>query len=262
VLHEQGDRIARAGPHRGSRRYAHPFLPSDLTPGTESREINVLLRRGTTVTGRVVGPDGQPVPEAWMFSRVLLQPQPWPWRDFRGRFHGDVHNGHCELHGLAADAEVPVFFFDPKNQLGATAIFSVKAAKDGPIAVRLQPCGQAMARLVDPMGKPLAGYRDPYLISMVITPGPDRLADVEADKAKLSSEGDYLSRIDPERYADLVADPQGRVTFPALIPGATYRINDMTTRDDPGGRKTRKMFVAGSGEAVELGDILIEKPES
>ena len=97
-----------------------------------------------------------------------------------------------------------------------------------------------MARLVDPKGKPLAGYRDPYLISMVVTPGPDRLADVEADKARLSAEGDYLSRIDPTHYADLVADAQGRITFPALIPGATYRINDMTTRNDPGGRKTRR----------------------
>ncbi len=35
----------------------------------------------------------------------------------------------------------------------------------------------------------------------------------------------------------------------------------MTTRNDPGGRKTRRTFVAGSGEAIELGDIVIAKPE-
>ncbi len=47
-----------------------------------------------------------------------------------------------------------------------------------------------------------------------------------------------------------------------MIPGATYRINDMTTRNDPGGRKTRGTFVAGAGEAIELGDIVIAKPGS
>ena len=88
--------------------------------------------------------------------------------------HGDVRNGHFELHGLAPDVEVPVYFFEPKSKLGATAFFSVKAAAGGPIAVRLEPCGTAMARLVDPTGKPLVGHRDPYLISMVVTPGPDR----------------------------------------------------------------------------------------
>jgi protocatechuate 3,4-dioxygenase beta subunit len=261
VLQEMGERMVHEGRPGGGRLYAHAFVPCDLKPGTDSREVNVVIRRGTTVTGRVVGPDGNPVAQARVFSRLLLQPQPWPWRHFSGECHGDVHDGHCELHGLAEGAEVPVFFFDPKQQLGATAMFSARSAKSGPIAVRLEPCGQAMARLVDSNGKPLAGYRDPYLISMVITPGPDRLSDLEADKAALSSEGDYLSRIDPEHYADLVSDAQGRITFPALIPGATYRINDMTTRNDPGGRKSRATFVAGAGEAIELGDVLIAKPE-
>ena len=169
--------MAREGRPGGDRWYAHAFIPCDLKPGTDSQEVNVVLRRGATVKARVVGPDGQPVRAA-----RVLQPAPpraaAPGRggSSRGRFHGDVHDGHYELHGLAPDAEVPVFFFDPKNKLGATARFSVKAAKDGPITVRLEPCGTAMARLVDPKGKPLAGYRDPYLISMIVTPGPDGLS--------------------------------------------------------------------------------------
>lgn len=209
-----------------------------------------------------LSPATQPVRTAQVRSRLVLEPQHWPRRQFRGRFHGDVHDGHYELHGLAPDAEVPVFFFDPKDKLGATAWFSAEAAKGGPITVRLEPCGMAMARLVDPKGKPLAGYRDPYLISMIVTPpGLAALGLAAADKDGLAAEGDFLVRIDPERYANLVADAQGRVTFPALTPGATYRINDMTTLTDAGGRKIRKLFVARAGEAIELGDILIVKPE-
>jgi hypothetical protein len=79
----------------------------------------------------------------------------------------------------------------------------------------------------------------------------------------LSADGDFLSRIDPERYTDLASDARGRITIPALIPGATYRIIDQTARNaDGSGRKIRREFVAGAGEALELGDILIEKPES
>ena len=185
VLQEIGRRMLDEGQPGGRRMYAHAFVPCDLKPGSDSREVNVVLRRGATVTGRVLGPDGQPVPAAWMFSRLLLQPQPWPSRQFSGRFHGDVHDGRCELHGLAQDAEVPVFFFDPKNGLGAHGRASrPRRRRTVPITVRLEPCGMAMARLVDPKGKPLAGYRDPYLLSMIVTPGPDRLADPEADQGR------------------------------------------------------------------------------
>ncbi|MGP0068707.1 MAG: sigma-70 family RNA polymerase sigma factor [Isosphaeraceae bacterium] len=261
VLQEMGQRVIREGRPGGERMYAHAFIPCELKRDTETREINVAIRRGTTVKARVLGPDGQPVKDAWAISRVLLLPQPWPWRRFWGDFHGDVLNGRFELHGLAPDAEVPVHFFDPKHQLGATAIFSVKAAADGPITVRLEPCGQAMARLVDPKGNPLAGYRDAKLISMIVTPGRDRLDTTPGVQDQLSADGDYLSTIDPDHHADLISNVQGRVTFPSLIPGATYRINDMTTVNDPGGRKTRRLFVAGAGAAIELGDVVIEKPE-
>jgi RNA polymerase sigma factor (sigma-70 family) len=262
VYQEMGQRMIDEGRPGGQRLYAHAFIPCDLKPGTETQEVNIALRRGATVKVRVLGPDGQPAREAWMFSRLLLQPQPWTWRRYWGRFHGDVRDGHGELHGLAPDAEVPVYFYDPKDRLGATAVVSVKTAKDGPIAVRLEPCGLAMARLVDAKGKPLAGYRDPWVISMIVTPGRDAMNRTEATLDQPVADSDYLSRTDPERYADLVTDSQGRITFPALIPGATYRLNDMSTRDDAGGRKTRGSFVAGPGEGVELGDIVIEKPES
>ncbi len=62
--------------------------------------------------------------------------------------------------------------------------------------------------------------------------------------------------------------PSGRALQVSLsrtadrITGATYRITDVTTVDDPGGRQLREEFVARPGEAVELGDIVIAKPES
>ena len=261
VLRQMSRETITEGRPGGMRWYAHAFIPCDLKPGTDSREIDVSLRRGATVKTRVLGPDGQPVREARVYSLGLLLPSPVPWRFFHsGDFHADVHDGRFEMHGLAPDADVPAYFFDPRNPLGASARFSVKAAKDGPITVRLEPSGMAMARLVDRNGRPLAGYRNPYLITLVVTPGPDRLSRAEADRVRLAADQDYLSRIDPTRYAELITDAQGRITFPALIPGATYRIIDQTTVDAATGRQVRKEFVAGAGAAIELGDIVIEKP--
>jgi hypothetical protein len=261
VLREMSRDLITGGRSGGVRWYAHAFLPCDLKPGTESREVNLTLCRGATVKARVLDPDGRPVREAWVLSRAILLPQPVPWRLYWGEAHGDVHDGRFELRGLAPDAEVAAFFLDPEHQLGASAAFSVKVAKDGPITVRLEPCGLAMARLVDRTGKPIAGHRDPYLIAMVVTPGPDRLSDAEADRDRLAADQDYLSRIDPDHYADLVSDARGRITFPALIPGATYRVYDRTAGNN-GRRQVRREFVAASGAAIELGDIVIEKPDS
>ncbi len=285
VLQPIGDRMLREGQPGGSRKYSHAFLAHDLKPGAGPQEVNITLRRGITVKGHVIGPDGQPVQDAWILSRLLVQPQPWPERDWGGQFHGNVHDGRLELHGLDPYAEVPVYFLDPKHKLGATVNlsgksiavmtiatntgrvavgatvrFSGESRTRGPITVRLQPCGAARARVVDPTGKPRAAYRDPFMFSMVVTPSSDRLSSTPADKTALSGDGDYLFRIDPINYpAGCLADTEGRLEFPALIPGATYRVYDDSV-DDDGGRQTRKEFTVKPGETLDLGDILIEKP--
>ena len=60
-----------------------------------------------------------------------------------------------------------------------------------------------------------------------------------------------------------VSDAQGRIVFPALIPGATYRVFDEHSIDnDRNGPPIRKEFTVKPGETLDLGDILIEKPAS
>ena len=49
--------------------------------------------------------------------------------------------------------------------------------------------------------------------------------------------------------------------LPALIPGSTYRIIDQTTARTPDGPQLRKEFTVKPGETLDLGDILIEKPQ-
>ena len=118
----------------------------------------------------------------------------------------------------------------------------------------------ARARLVDPEGKPLDRYPAGYLVTMIITPGPpDRGSPVKDDS--LYADESILTRLDSVNYGtDFQSDAQGRLTFPALIPGGTYRIEDDTPAFGGGEPAIRKEFTVEPGEALDLGDILIAKP--
>ena len=94
---------------------------------------------------------------------------------------------------------------------------------------------------------------------MVITPGEFSPTKARKDGTLLADEG-FLSDIDPINYQkDPVSAADGRIVFPTLIPGATYRIVDRTGRT-PNGPQLRKEFTVKPGETRDLGDILIEKP--
>ena len=134
---------------------------------------------------------------------------------------------------------------------------STKSAAGGPTTIRLEPCATSTARLVDAHGGPIAGYHDANMISMIIAPSPDPAGRDPAAAAGLSGQVGRLFAIDPINYAkEPTSDAVGRITFPALIPGATYRIG---VRARNAGQ-FRKDFTVKPGETLDLGDILIGSP--
>jgi RNA polymerase sigma factor (sigma-70 family) len=259
VLQTVHDRMLASGQPGAIRAYSHAGISLDLKPGDSSKEVHVTLRRGVTVKGRVVGPDRQPVVDAWMLSRIHNKPSSFPSREWRGDDHGIARHGRFELHGLDRDVEVPVSFFEPKSKLGATAGLSGRMAGGEPVVVKLEPCGTATARLVGPGGKPLAGFQSSALISMVVTPGALSRVEALKDGTMLADEG-FLTDVDPINYPKApAADAQGRIVFPALIPGASYRLSD-GRRIPSNGPQLHEVFTLKPGETRDLGDILIEKP--
>lgn len=266
VLRELGQSAAHTGQPGGRRIYAHAFRKLDLKPddrGREVAEVRIELRSCSPVKGRVVGPDGKPAKDVTLSSRAVLQPSWVSFLFWTGFYRATAHDGHFTIHGLADDAEVPVDFLDTVRDLGATVRLSGKSAADGPVTVRLEPCGSALARLVDADGKPVARSRDGYgssMTMMVVTPGPDRWSHRKEDQGKLQADMDFLTRIDPAHYPNgLVSDDEGRLHLRRLIPGATYRIYD-GTRPQTASPRLRKEFTARAGETIDLGDILIEGP--
>jgi RNA polymerase sigma factor (sigma-70 family) len=261
VLQPIGSRMIQDGQPGGRRYYSHVNVLLELKPGIASKKVEVGLRRGATAKGQVVGPDRQPARDAWIISRIIMQPTPGTWKSWYGDHHDNTRGGRFELHGLAPDGEVPVHFLDPNRKLGATAIFSGKSAASGPVVIRLEPCGSAKARLVNPNGQPVAGPLPRRSITMVVTPGPpDTPANEQA--GLLAADEAELNQIDPTNHEiPLASDADGRITLPVLIPGATYRFIDRTTTRDPIGPQVRKEFSVKPGEILDLGDILIERPQ-
>ncbi len=149
----------RAGASR--RLYSHAFIACDPKLGITGLEVAVALRRGMTLEGRVVGPDDQPVRDAWMISRAILRPGTVPWRSWRPDEHGTVRDGRFELPGLDPDAEALVYFLDPRRKLGMTARFSGQSMAKGPVTVRLEPCVTARRGWLAPTGRHSGASRSP-----------------------------------------------------------------------------------------------------
>jgi RNA polymerase sigma factor (sigma-70 family) len=211
------------------------------TPGVKSQEVKVVLRRGQTVQGRLVGPDGKPVARVRMLcpvpsASVLTEFTPVEFRD--GRF---------TLTGCDPDKTYPALFLDARHQWGAVAQISGRQAKDKPLTVRLAPCGSAVVRLLDRQGQPLKNYRpNQYGFQILVPPA---FATNPRARGKNLPAAARLFQVNFDRwhYPDsLKTDAQGRLTLPALIPGATYQLGE---------RGVVMEIKAVSGKVVELADV-------
>jgi beta-lactamase regulating signal transducer with metallopeptidase domain/protocatechuate 3,4-dioxygenase beta subunit len=269
VLQEFGGDGAIVVARPGRRRfYAHAYRAVDLKSGEPEREVNLTLRRGVALRGRAVGPGGEPVRDGWVLSRLMLRTEPdGGWKLFvtaQDHSRSQLRDGRFVLHGLDPNAAVEVlaYFLDPERKLGTVARFTGRPGADGPVTVRLEPCGAARARLVTSDGKPLDRYDARALASMVVTPGPPPSPRAREPKdGPLFADDASVVSLDPVNYrSDFQSDAQGRLSLPALIPGATYRIQDFTPILGGADPAIRKEFIVKPGETIDLGDILIARP--
>jgi hypothetical protein len=92
-----------------------------MDPAAEgTRPVRVTLRRGLTITGRAVGPDGEPIRDGVLVCRNVSQPlrKPAP-RTL------PIRDGVFELPGCAPGRVYPVLLLDAARGLAAVAEFRV-----------------------------------------------------------------------------------------------------------------------------------------
>jgi RNA polymerase sigma factor (sigma-70 family) len=231
------------GKPSGSRLYPDAVVPFQLKAGAGVHKVSVRLRRGVTIRGRLEGPDGQAPREALLlcWSQVPQHAPIW--------FAASVHltDGRFELRGCDPEKTYTVHFLDAAKERGATVRLSVKKAAGKPVIVRLGPCGSAEARFVDKQGKPLPTFRPIFYIVARLGTG--------AAGQGISADSDFVANVDRLHYSGGggIVDARGRCRYPALIPGATYRILGNNFR-------SVKDFRVKPGERLKLPDIVIPNP--
>jgi hypothetical protein len=280
-----GSEELRAGKPGGQRRYVHGFVSLNLKPQKGPKEVNIAVRRGVTLRGKVVGPDGKKVARALVFAsgeltagrggQFFLPALPgsiqagWLWvKD--GRFElpgcdpkktyrliflntksGNDASGAPQLYmapggarfGGGLGSETGPLFRDGKDRLGAVVDITPPTEAKKTVTIKLAPCGSATIRMVDAKGKPAPRQAN---LDLEIAPQQGK------GKAALEAELMTLAVFWPMGTPP-TPDAQGRLTIPALIPGATYRFK---TAFGPG--EGVKTFKVEAGKKAELGDLVIQ----
>src|SRR5207249_3878330 len=120
-----------------------------LEPGEKEEGIvkDVALERAQERKGRVVGPDGEPL--AGVMARGLSP------RNVGGE---TLKGAEFTVRGINPKAPRQLLFFHKAKNLGFF-LKELPGEKDGPLTVKLQPCGAVSGRMVDRDGQPVAGMR-------------------------------------------------------------------------------------------------------
>src|SRR5262249_24656554 len=183
-----GDKRLFDGRSGAERLYYHAIVPLDLAKPSPTKELPLTLRRGITVTGRVLGPDGKGIPRGFLFcSGELLPAQknvlelPYALGEhLSGAVR--IENGRFELRGCDPDKNYRLFFFEDIGEPGkepghavSNTPFALTEARRGaileirpkemagkPLTVKLEAPGAAEVRFLDIKGRPLkrvGGYQ-------------------------------------------------------------------------------------------------------
>jgi protocatechuate 3,4-dioxygenase beta subunit len=238
----------------GTKRFYYPdqWTALNLKVGAKPGPVKLTVLRSPVVKGRLIGPDGKPLVKAEMFHGQA------PFAELSQGYFGhkvEVTNGKFALPLRNLETPLCVAFLNPEKNLGALTVFEPKQAGKDPVTVRLQPCGSATARFVDKQGKPLAGYRPLLWLSL-----PDKPYSTAKELEKLVSmlhynyDAVWMGYADKKHYGGgPKTDAKGEITFPTLIPGATYRVSLFDGRE--------KTFKVEAGRPATLGDIPVKSPE-
>jgi hypothetical protein len=224
----------------------------NLDAGARPEPLQITLRRGTTVKGRAVGPDGEAIREGVVVCRSIV----YPIRSVVPRTL-PIRDGIFELPGCVSGRTYPVLLLDAAHGLSALADVHVPWAGEPPLTVRLARCSSAEVRLVNAAGQPLAGYR-PFVHFWLQHDRP--AGEPESTDKRSWPDPVFPSWIDPLHYLPgPITDSQGRIVLPALVPGLQYDVDFLID-----GRQYRtKPFLVTLGQALSLPDIVVpHNPEA
>lgn len=243
VMMHRMNRQIRYGLPGGTRVYAHAMELLQTKQADDTVDVEIRLKPGLKASGKIVDESGKLVDKSYIVTNLNV------W-DSSGRWRGgsnDNVGGKFELVGMDSDKDYPVYFLDAHRKLGATV--NLRGGQEN-VTVKLKPCGTARAKFIldDPDRK---FYPTLYFVA---SPGVGKYDRTKQKLGLIAADSDFNSNIDRINHRlpsqQRVTDGDDYYTFPALIPGATYRL---ITRED--GDWSFKDFSVKSGETLDLGEF-------
>jgi RNA polymerase sigma factor (sigma-70 family) len=211
-------------PHICEPQYYHAIAAIDPAGDARSLACDLALDPGITLSGTVIGPDGQPVAGC---SAMDLSPPTMSLNVVQ------LTSSDFTARGLDPKRPRPIVFRHDEEKL--TAVVVARGDERGPLTVRLQPAATVTGRLLDEDGHPLRGIRinDRYAKGQF---GP----------------GTPFPRLEVSLGED------GRFRIEGLIPGVAYDLGASQ------GLSFLGDFAAGlklqPGETRDLGDVKVKEP--
>jgi RNA polymerase sigma factor (sigma-70 family) len=186
-----------------------------IQPAEEAKSLtlDVMVQPARPLLGRVIGPDGQPLSGVMVCGLTSL------------RSNMDIlKTASFVVEGLNPQRTRELSFYHKERNLGKC--LTIRGDETKPLLVQLEPCGEAIGRVVDRAGKPV-----PAVHLSLGSSDRDRAFSVNA-----------------------VTDHQGRFRA-ALVPGLPYRIvgPPKLPLQKPAGFMTVE-----SGKTTDLGDLLLD----
>jgi len=246
------ENIDGSGGYPRIREYYDAVVPLNLKPKTAPDEISAVLRRGVTLHGSVVGPEGQPVREGIMLCRSYLE----EGTDWSPTHTKRISNGRFSLPGCDPERVSEVFFIDEKRCWGGIAKLSGKDAAK-PASVQLERCGSAKVRFIDEKGNPIPKI-DAWT-NFVITPGANIFSSMRDAMDSATAKSPLIAETACAPYSTCRGDTdsEGRITFTCLIPGATYQLGGQSAMTG-GAMSFGSDFRVAPGQVLDLGDIQVK----
>jgi hypothetical protein len=291
VLRQTSDAELLEGKPGGARQYYDALVPLDLKTADSPRELNVEVRRGVTIKGEVVGPDGKPVKLAVLFvGEGLLQ----RGRGVAVRFVGGprpanqgvvIQGGKFELPGCDPEKTYKVYILDVptdadagRGKLARPGALGGGGAGGAAPGLRVFPFDNLLAGGKDRLGaiaEVSAKKASGKVVTIKLAPCTSAQVRFVNGEGKPSKQRPVVElvvtpadgKMDEERIAvgpasrggpeppALKLDDKGVLTIPALIPGATYYLKAFDPRTaavTPLG----KAFTAEAGKTLKLPDAV------
>jgi RNA polymerase sigma factor (sigma-70 family) len=210
-----------------------PVTPSDEDP--KSTHIDVALATGRSLSGTVVGPDGQPLAGAHA-AGLSATPK------FFDRSAGKLDGAAFTVSALHHTKPRALLFVHPEKKLAK--MVKVRPDEAGPLVVRLEPSGALAGRFVDAGGKPLAGLK----VRALLNYNPEDTRGLPAEvRYNAQAWGKLIN-------GETTTDGKGKFRIDGLVPGLKYLLNVQKEMEFLGGF-TRDGLTVEPGKVTDLGEL-------